>query len=135
MTPNLRKALEDARRRQRIVPRGSSSISRVSAVLSDGVASFLGRNSYKSHPVAKKFSETDAKICIHAEVSALIKASSYFTSRAGLHRSKALSVDLSSFSISVARVLADGSPALARPCQNCQRALDHFNITKIEWTE
>jgi hypothetical protein len=104
-------------------------------VLTDGVSLFIGRNSYRSHPVAKRFSGTDAKICLHGEIDALVKATNYFTKRSGIHRSKAFSVDLSGFSISVARVLADGSPALAKPCQSCQRALDHFNIKHVEWTE
>lgn len=131
---SLQLALRLARNRPLIKPRGSSSISRMVAVVSDGVSTFIGENSYRSHPMVARFSKNPDRICLHAESAAVIKALRYFTSRLGIRRDDIYSIDLSGFSIYVARVLADGSPANARPCEDCQRMLKSFNINRIEHT-
>lgn len=130
---SLSLALKLARKRQLIVPRGSSSISRMCAVLTDGNSTFHGYNSYRSHPLAKQFSSHPEKICLHAEVDALIKAKSYFTKVAGTRRDSY--VNLSDFRMYIARVLADGSPGLAKPCASCQEALRWFQIKDVSYTE
>lgn len=126
-------ALNLARKRRLITPRGSSSISRFCAVLTDGRSSFTGCNSYKTHPLALRFSNYHSKTCIHAEISAIIEAKNYFTKISGTRRDDY--VDLSGFKMSIARVLADGSPGRATPCGACREALRWFRINEVEWTE
>ena len=132
---SLTLAVRLANARPLITPRGSSSISRVTTVLSDGVSQFIGNNSYRSHPFVKYFSESDSKICLHSELDALNKAVRYFSRRSGVSYKKSIShLFLSGFTASVARVLSNGEPALAKPCSVCQKALDHFKVSNIEWT-
>lgn len=128
----LDKAILLARARPLIRPRGSSSISRMVAILSDGVSEFVGENSYQTHPLAKRFSRNPERVHLHAELDAVIKAARYFTGRLGVKRDTY--VDLGEFKLSVARVLADGTPALAKPCPDCDRALKYFNVTEVEYT-
>lgn len=149
---NLDLAVSLARQRELIKPRGSSSISRMSAVLSDGTAIFIGYNSYKTHPFVARFSDNLQRICIHAEMDCLIKATQYFARITGVSyksmRAKPgcetggrasitnrLRGNLSGFELSVARVLADGSTGLAKPCPTCQRAIEYFGINKTEFTK
>jgi len=82
---------------------------------------FVGFNSYKTHPLAKKFQKNKDTICLHAEVDAIRKAVSSGASTEG---SKMF----------VARVLKNGKAALAKPCTGCQRALVAFGVEKVEWT-
>ena len=105
-----------------IRPRGRNSISRFACILTNGRDTFIGLNSYKSHPLQFKFSKDSQKVCIHSEIAALAKASKEYT-------------DLSKFKMYVARVLADGTPALARPCCICEGAIREFGITQVYWTE
>ncbi len=128
-----------ANARPLIVPRGSSSVSRMVAVLDDRVSRFVGENSYRTHPLVKKFSSHPDRVCIHCEAAAVIKVINYFTGKLGVSRSSVVSgrvrLDLSGFKLSVARVLASGNAALAAPCVDCRRILNHFNIHNVEWTQ
>ena len=131
---NLNRAIELARRRPLIKPRGSSSISRMVAILTDGTSEFIGENSYKSHPLVRYFTKRSEKICRHAEADAVIKAVQYFTGKTGVSRKSFSDVSLEGFTLSIARVLADGSTGLAKPCQDCDDMIRFFGIDTVEYT-
>lgn len=80
---------------------------------------YVGYNSRKTHPLAAKFGKNSKSYCLHAEVDAIRKCKQ----------------DCDGAVLYVARVLKNGSPALARPCEGCQRAIMAFNIKNVEWTE
>ena len=100
-----------------------TTLPRHAAVLTNGRFSFVGFNSHKTHPLQARFGRNEKAVCLHAEVDAIVKAT-----RAG-------HTDLSSFSMYVARVLKDGSPALSKPCKGCQDALMSFNVKHVDWTK
>lgn len=129
---SLKKAISLAQQRQKIISRGSSNISRMVAILTDGNSTFTGENSYRTHPLVQKFKTTEGKECVHAEIAAIIKARYYFTKIAGTRRDSY--VTLRSFRMYIARVLADGTPALAAPCPECQTAMEYFQIKDVFWT-
>ena len=83
---------------------------------------FLGYNRYKTHPLQARFGKNDRAIYLHAEIDAIVQAA----------RGRS---DIRGGRMWVARVLRDGQPALARPCAGCMRALIHFGIEEVEWTE
>lgn len=83
---------------------------------------FYGFNSRKTHPLAAKFGKNKAAICLHAEVDAI---------RRCLQSGK----EVQDSSLFVGRVLRDGSTAIAKPCEGCQRAIVAFGIKQVEWTE
>lgn len=106
------------------------------AVLTDGTALFTGFNSYKTHTLVSRFSTHPDRIHLHAEMDCIRQALNYFSKKSGVHRNSIINqVDLSEFKLYIARVLADGSPALAKPCSDCQKALKFFGITNVEWTK
>lgn len=110
-----------------IVPRGRTSIGRMGALITNGEVGAYGQNSYKTHPLARKFSGDDNRICLHAELAALIRFQSRFV--------KPFEFDMKDFDIYVARVLKNNTPALAKPCNACMGALRYFNIRDIYWTQ
>lgn len=83
-----------------------------------------GYNRLKTHPLQARFSSRPGAIYLHAEVDAIVNALRYHT----------LS-DLDGSALYVARVLKNGQPALAKPCAGCQRAIVHFGIQHVEWTQ
>lgn len=115
-----------------IKPIGRNSISRFASVLTDGKDTFIGLNSYKTHTLQARFGINDECIHTHSEIAAIIKAIKWKAKQIGSHYNSI--TDLSNFSISVARVLKDGSPALGKPCEGCMGALVAYGITDIEWT-
>jgi len=81
-----------------------------------------GENQYnKSHPLSKRFSikagESELKVCIHAEIAAILRA-----------RGKQID------SLFVQRFAADGTFALAKPCKSCQAAIKAFGIRLVNYT-
>jgi len=103
---------------------GRNSISRFACVLTDGYSNYIGTNSYRSHPLQARFAKKTGcpeKICIHAEISAIAKAVQ-------------AKVNLADYKMYIARVLANGEPALARPCESCMAAITEFGITEVEYT-
>lgn len=82
---------------------------------------FVGLNSRKTHPLAKKFSKNDKTICLHAEIDAIRKCIS-------------CGIDPSGGVMAVARVLKNNTPALAKPCAGCASAIVAFGIRNVEWT-
>lgn len=129
---SLRRAIEHAQKNP-ILPRGRNSISRFASVLCDvGGHSVVGLNSYKTSPLQARFASNPECIHIHSEISAIQNAIRYLARHNGFHYRDV--TDLSGWSMFVARVLKDGTPAMAMPCDGCQRALSAFNISKVEWT-
>lgn len=119
------RCIEHARKNP-IQSRGRTSISRMAAlIISENWLEFQGVNSYKTHPLVKRFSKDDTKICLHAEMDALVKYFRYDPGWTG---------PLSHYDIYIARVLKDGTPALAKPCETCLGALTYFGIRNIYWT-
>lgn len=112
-----------------IVSKGRTSISRMGALLvGNNVLQYYGHNKYKSHPLALKFSKDHNKICLHAEMDALIKLLQNF------HYSYHKILEDIPFDIYVARVLKNNQTALAKPCPACLGALSYFQIRNIYWT-
>lgn len=83
---------------------------------------FVGLNRYKTHPLQKEFGKNSASIYLHAEIDALVQA----------NRNKANTDNASMF---VARIGRAGYPMLAKPCPGCKRALIHFCISNVTWTD
>lgn len=75
----------------------------------------IGFNYQKSHPI---YSDGKTYFSVHAEISAVIKAKR----------------DISGSTIYIYRENSDGSPALARPCDECLKLLIEFNVKKIIFT-
>jgi hypothetical protein len=121
-----------ARARTVINRRGRNHLSRFCCVLSGRNLTFIGYNSYKTHPLQARYSKYPHT---HAEVDAISKALNYFTKIQGKGRRNVEGISLSGFKLSVARVLGDGTPGLARPCVSCCKAINDFGINHIEWTE
>lgn len=78
-----------------------------------------GINQRKSHPLQAKFSRFPGWSYLHAEIAALVDARGE---------------DLSDATMYIARVLKDGTPALAKPCKGCQKALIAFGLKDVIWT-
>lgn len=81
-----------------------------------------GENSYsKSHPMMKYLAErvgvSEAKIYLHAEVQALLRAG-----------------DKQVHKLLVQRFDEQGKPALAKPCKICQEALKMHGCSILEYT-
>lgn len=81
-----------------------------------------GINAIKSHPLMQKYSaiagESDQKIFIHAELSAVLRAG-----------------DRQIHSLLVQRHLKDGSLALAMPCPTCQAMIKDFGIKEVTYSD
>lgn len=81
-----------------------------------------GENNYrKSHPLMQRFAKEvglENKIYLHAEVQALLRAG-----------------DREIHTIFVERYNADGSPATARPCPICQKAISYFGVKRVIFTD
>lgn len=84
----------------------------------------FGYNSLKSHPFAAKYCRHPEAIYLHAEIAAIRKALSVLTL-----------AELRASDLYVARVLKNGTPALAKPCSGCMRAIVEFGIQNVVWTE
>ena len=82
----------------------------------------------------KRFSKDDNKIYLHAEIDALLTFFVRYQER--LDSDMSMAEKLSNANVYVARVLKDGSPALAKPCDTCLGALMYFGILpeNIHWT-
>lgn len=83
----------------------------------------IGYNRYKSHPLQAKFSSREGAIYLHAETDAIRKCIAQY----GMD-------SLKGSSLYIARVINDGTPALAKPCAGCWSAIAAFNIAHVEWT-
>jgi deoxycytidylate deaminase len=81
----------------------------------------VGKNSYvKTHPMQARFarwSGNSGRVFLHAEIAALIKARS-----SRVHK------------LVIFRYDRHGKPALAKPCECCQAAIEHFGVKLVEYT-
>ena len=127
----LNQAIRLARARPLIRPKGHNSISRFCAILSSKNLSFVGYNSYHTSPFYLKYNPWCFR---HAELHAVQQALQYFTKIQGRRRDDTEGISLGNFSLYIARVLVDGSPALAKPCRYCSKCLSDFGIHKIYFT-
>lgn len=108
-----------------IKSKGRTSISRFAAVLTNGWNTYIGFNTYRTHPLQARFAVKTGypeKIHCHAEIAAIAKGT------------KDRNWNLDDYTLYVARVLADDTPALARPCPGCMSAISEFNIKHVEFT-
>jgi tRNA(Arg) A34 adenosine deaminase TadA len=99
------------------LPKMAAVITRRNKIIS------VGLNSHKTDPLQLKYSRHPLSICKHAEIDAIKNALK--TDR---------NIDLTKASIFVARVLKNGSTAMAMPCEGCYRALEAFGIKKVYYT-
>lgn len=83
----------------------------------------VGVNQLKTHPLQKKFGMNDEAIYLHAEVDAI---------RNALKRVRPL--DLQRATLYVARS-KDGKQKMSKPCSGCQKAIIHFGISHVYWSE
>jgi deoxycytidylate deaminase len=127
----LELAIKEARLNP-IKPIGRNSISRFAAILVGGSRTFIGKNSYRTHPMQKKFGCNESCIHIHAEIDSIVTAMKWIAWTQGMRYN--MVDDLSMCDMYVARVLKDGTPALARPCEGCWRAITAFGIRNVGWT-
>ena len=80
----------------------------------------VGHNQAKTHPIAKRFGRNPAACFLHAEVDALYKASRL--------------IDTTNCELYVARTWKNGSPAMAKPCSGCMKAIDFFGVSMVYYT-
>lgn len=82
----------------------------------------VGRNSYiKTHPLQQRFARKARqhdRVFLHAEIDALIKARGK-----PVHR------------LVVIRLDRHNKPALAKPCECCQVAINHYGVREVEYTK
>lgn len=83
----------------------------------------VGVNQLKTHPLQKKFGMNAEAIYLHAEVDAI---------RNALKRVSPL--DLQNATLYVAKS-KNGTARMSKPCTGCQKAIIHFGIPNIFWTE
>ena len=76
----------------------------------------------KTHPIMKRFSKSEKKITIHAEIDAILK---------GI---KILGEDLSACSLYVLRLSRGNNVSMSKPCPICQKAIEAFGITQVYWS-
>jgi tRNA(Arg) A34 adenosine deaminase TadA len=82
-----------------------------------------GRNTLKSHPFAKAFSKNSEAIYLHAEHEAILKASRKLGKR-DWHKAR----------LYVARTTKSNQFGLAKPCNGCACAIDHFKIGLVVYS-
>lgn len=83
----------------------------------------IGVNRLKTHPLQARFGTNGDSIFLHAEIDAIKNA---------LKRVEV--VDLQKAILYIAKS-KKGKAHLSKPCLGCQRAIVHFGITNIYWTE
>ena len=117
---------------RRMAIQNSNSLNRAklaaSLVIRNEIIS-IGYNSYKTHPLQKRFSKNIEAIFKHAEVDCIINALRHVDSndleRATLYvyRVKKLSKDH-----------IEWSDGYSEPCCGCKQAIEHFKIKKVVYS-
>ena len=104
--------------------KNNTDLPRMAAVMTDVNDRVLaiGHNQRKTHPLQAKFSRRPGCSFIHAEIDAIVRSIRKINHLKGC-------------SLYVARVKADNTPALAKPCFGCQQAIIAFDISNVYWTE
>jgi deoxycytidylate deaminase len=80
----------------------------------------IGRNSPKTHPLARTFSKHPEAIYLHAEIDAIVKVKD--------------SSILKDSSIYIARMKNDRSCGISKPCNGCAAAISHFNFSLVAYS-
>jgi len=86
----------------------------------------VGYNSYKTHPLQKKFSKNIEAIFKHAEVDCIINAIRHVDTE-----------ELSKATLYIYRVKKltkdsiEWSDGYSEPCSGCKQAINHFKIKKV----
>lgn len=83
----------------------------------------IGISQLKSHPLQLKFQPNKARIFLHAEIDAIVKAinshGSDFLKDCELH---------------VLRLTKGNKLGMSKPCPGCQKAIEAFGIQNIHYT-
>lgn len=95
----------------------------ISAVVFRGRIYGIGQNSYKTHPIAKKFHDNPQKQCLHAEMDACIKALYNLSED-----------DIKKATIYVLRSKKNFTPGLAKPCKACENFIKSLGIIKVAYS-
>ena len=102
----------------------------VAAIVYKGKIISTGCNSYKTHPLQKKFADRTDRIYLHAEIEAIARAL----------RLRPYSI-LSSSDLYVVRAKMTGpsgrgiwTTGLAKPCEGCARCIASFNIRNVYYS-
>jgi len=96
----------------------------ITAIVQDkrGRTISIGRNSYtKTHPLMAKTGKlynNSKRIYLHAEIAALVKLKDW----------------AKAYKIIISRFDANGNPALAKPCLQCQHVIKLTGIKHVEHT-
>jgi tRNA(Arg) A34 adenosine deaminase TadA len=115
----LSEALELARKNEVVgLPQMGAIIYKDKKILATGI------NSKKTHPLMQRFTDNHLKVCLHAEMDAI----------KNVLRKNSPKI-LKGASIFVARVMKNGQRGIAKPCTVCQKALEHYGIEAVYWTE
>lgn len=83
----------------------------------------IGVNQLKSHPLQAKFGHNEEAIFLHAEIDAI---------RNALKRVNSLALQRATLYVARSK---NGRMRLSKPCSGCQKAIIHFNISNVIWTE
>ena len=83
----------------------------------------VGINKAKSHPLQKRFSESDDRIQLHSEIDTIVQVINN-------HGADILK-ECSLYNL---RLTKGGNIGISKPCDSCQRAIEVFGIERVYWT-
>lgn len=83
----------------------------------------VGVNQLKTHPLQARFGINHEAVYLHAEIDAIKNALKRIPLEA-----------LSQVTLYVAKSRA-GKPKMSKPCAGCQKAILHFGIPQVYWTD
>jgi deoxycytidylate deaminase len=93
------------------------------AIVYKGQILSFGLNSMKTHPIMWKFGRNKEAIYLHAEIDAIVRCINKYGT-----------VVLPKSTLYVVRINKAGKIVHSKPCSGCQRAIESFNIQKVEWS-
>jgi deoxycytidylate deaminase len=103
---------------------------RVCAVVKFGNTEIFGYNRKKSHPFQKQFSKHPECIYLHAEIDAIKSYLKYTRDLESLRYA-----DLYIMRVKLDKRNGSFITGLALPCEGCQKAISHFDINRVFYTE
>ena len=98
-------------------PARNGTFFHVAAIFHKNKILSIGQNSFKTHPLAKKFGHRNSSI--HAELSSIV--------RFGVE-------DCEGLSMAVLRIGRNGKLNLSRPCRCCQNLIQQVDIKNVYYT-
>lgn len=90
-------------------------------IIKGGKIVSIGFNNNKYHSIIDKYNNKDYPITLHAEMNAILKA-------------RAKGINIKGSKMLVLRLLSDGSVAIAKPCEVCQRIIKDYGIKRVKYT-